>query len=413
MKMFSEMMISSRSEAEYCHPPPEETAWPAMSAAPTTLLTSPAGVLARFLWNRSGSAAGSFANAWAEPTSTSPNADPANATAPTGLDRWNTTASPMPMQEPLHPGMRAGVASRMIRLPFRSTVTGTGFPTGWARIATPSWVQLCTGVSPTAITVSPALIPAALAGEACLLPAQEPWLYALRLAGTHALPPPIALVFAFSLIRPIPSARASRSTNESAKCMNEPATMTMARCQAGLFRIERGSSAGSTSSRLVIPVIRTKAPNGRALMPYSVSPRVVDHRGGPEPMKNWVACMPNFLAVRKCPASCRITEIRMATTKMTTPSRKLILPCLPPCGGAGSSRVPGASQLARPAPCPALRGEHVVQRHGLRARASMGRDYPRNSIDGPVEAEPAGQDRLDTDLVGGVVDGRGGPAGAP
>src|ERR1700684_1080850 len=255
MKMFSEMMISNRAEAEYRQPPPEETAWPAMSAAPTTLLTSPAGVLDRFFLNRSGRAAGSFPNASAEPTSTSPNDDPANATAPTGLDRWNTTASPMPMQEPLHPGILAGVASRVIRLPFRSTVTGTGFPIGWARIATPSWVQLCTGVPPTAMTVSPALIPAALAGEVCLLPTQEPWLYALRLTGTQALTPPLALLFAFSLTRPIPSASASRSTNASAKCMNEPATMTMARCQAGLFRIERGSSAGSTSSRLVIPVI--------------------------------------------------------------------------------------------------------------------------------------------------------------
>src|SRR5580698_2508294 len=205
MKIFSEMMISSRSEAEYRHPPPDETAWPAMSAAPTTLLTSPAGVFDRFLLNRSGSAAGSFANASAEPTSTSPNADPANATAPTGLDRWNTTASPMPMQEPLHPGMWAGVASRMIRLPFRSTVTGTGFPTGWARIATPSWVQLCTGLPPTAMILSRALITAALAGELPLLPAQEPASYALRLGGTQALTAPIALVFAFSLTRPIPS----------------------------------------------------------------------------------------------------------------------------------------------------------------------------------------------------------------
>src|SRR6202451_1209138 len=265
MKIFSEMMISSRSETEYCHPPPEETAWPAMFAAPTTLLTSPAGVLARFLLNRSGSAAGSFANASAEPTNTSPNDDPANATAPTGPDRWNTTASPMPMQEPLHPGILAGVASRVIRLPSRSTVTDTGFPIGWARIATPSCVQLCTGVPPTAMILSPALIPAALAGEACLLPTQEPWLYALRLTGTQALTPPIALVFGFSLIRPIPSASASSSTTASAKCMNEPATMTMARCQAGLFRIERGSSAGSASAGVVMPGVPKKGADRQAL----------------------------------------------------------------------------------------------------------------------------------------------------
>ncbi len=200
-------------------------------------------------------------------------------------------------------------------------------------MAVPSWTQLCTGWPAIAMILSPDLRPAWRAGDLPGLPEQDPWSNAFRLAGTQVLIEPTVVLL--SLACPIPSARNSSSTNAIAKCMNEPATMTTARCQAGLLRIERGSSAGSTSSSVVIPVIRTKAPNGRALIPYSVSPRVVDQMVCPKPMKNWVAFMPNFLAVRKCPASCRITEISTATTKMTTPSAKLILPCLPPCQPPG------------------------------------------------------------------------------
>jgi hypothetical protein len=54
-------------------------------------------------------------------------------------------------------------------------------------------------------------------------------------------------------------------------------------------------------------------------MPYSVSPRVVDHRVGPKPMKYFVAFMPNRLAATKWPLSCSITENSRATRKMTQP----------------------------------------------------------------------------------------------
>ena len=151
------------------------------------------------------------------------------------------------------------------------------------------------------------------------------------------------MVVVLSLACPIPMARISSSTKASAKCMNEPATMTIARCQAGLLRIERGSSAGSTSSSVVMPVIRTNAPNGRALTPYSVSPRVVDHRVGPKPTKNWVAFMPNFLAVRKCPASCKITEMRMPTTNRTMPKAKAML-----CRASRKSATRIAAATSRP-----------------------------------------------------------------
>ena len=46
-------------------------------------------------------------------------------------------------------------------------------------------------------------------------------------------------------------------------------------------------------------MILTKPPSGTALMPYSVSPFCLDHRVGPNPAKNWVAFMPNLLAVTR------------------------------------------------------------------------------------------------------------------
>ncbi len=56
----------------------------------------------------------------------------------------------------------------------------------------------------------------------------------------------------------------------------------------------------SSSVRLAggnIPTMRTKPPSGTALIPYSVSPRRVDHRVLPNPTMNSVHLMPNILAV--------------------------------------------------------------------------------------------------------------------
>jgi len=50
---------------------------------------------------------------------------------------------------------------------------------------------------------------------------------------------------------------------------------------------------------VVMPVIFTNPPSGRALTPYSVSPRRNDQMVEPKPTKNWVACMRNALAVTK------------------------------------------------------------------------------------------------------------------
>ena len=79
-----------------------------------------------------------------------------------------------------------------------------------------------------------------------------------------------------------------------------------------------------------MPTIFTNPPAGMALTPYSVSPFVRDQSVGPKPRKNWVAFMPNFLAVAKWPNSCSMTETDSATMKMIQPTSTLIRRRLPP-----------------------------------------------------------------------------------
>ena len=86
-------------------------------------------------------------------------------------------------------------------------------------------------------------------------------------------------------------------------------------------------------------------------MPYSVSPRVVDHRVGPKPMKYFVAFMPNRLAATKWPLSCSITENSRATRKMTQPIWST-------CGSSYLLPV----ELSRPCPRPGVHREHVLER---------------------------------------------------
>ena len=201
----------------------------------------------------------------------------------------------------------------------------TGDPGRTARIALPSWVQLLTGLPSKAITLSPGCSPASLAGDGWSDAVQMPLSSWVTLAATQELIVPSWVVLSFSM--PMPSARPKISKKASTKCMNEPAQSTMIRCQAGWRRNDLGSSAGSsTSSSECIPMILTKPPNGRALIPYSVSPRQVDHRVGPKPTKNLVTFMPNFFAVTKCPVSCSITEKSRATMKMTQPIRSIRRP---------------------------------------------------------------------------------------
>ena len=67
-------------------------------------------------------------------------------------------------------------------------------------------------------------------------------------------------------------------------CMSEPAVMTNNRRGYDFERYERSSSAGSQSSKLLMPMMRTKAPSGMARTPYSSSPRFLLHRRGPKPI---------------------------------------------------------------------------------------------------------------------------------
>ena len=88
--------------------------------------------------------------------------------------------------------------------------------------------------------------------------------------GTQVTTPPTVVVLVFWM--PTASGIAMSRMRASRKCMIEPATRTITRCQAGCLRKDRGSSAGSTSSIEVMPTIFTKPPAGIALTPYSVSP---------------------------------------------------------------------------------------------------------------------------------------------
>src|SRR5699024_4885371 len=59
---------------------------------------------------------------------------------------------------------------------------------------------------------------------------------------------------------------------------------------------------------------------GMALMPYSVSPFLVDHRVLPNPIMYWVTRTLKSFAGSRCPISCRAIEAAIPTTMMRMPS---------------------------------------------------------------------------------------------
>ena len=66
--------------------------------------------------------------------------------------------------------------------------------------------------------------------------------------------------------------------------------------------------------------MRTYPPAGMAFTPYSVSPRLTDHKRGPNPTKYSVTFMPDHFAVTKWPSSCSITmAIRMTMKSRRSP----------------------------------------------------------------------------------------------
>ena len=92
-----------------------------------------------------------------------------------------------------------------------------------------------TGCPAIEMTLSLAWIPATSAGEAGWPGAHAaPLSRALTDLGRHLVIAPIELVPG----TPMATASRNSSTKASAKCMNDPATSTMARCQPGLLRNE-------------------------------------------------------------------------------------------------------------------------------------------------------------------------------
>jgi hypothetical protein len=115
-------------------------------------------------------------------------------------------------------------------------VTVTGVPAGWARMAAPSWSQVCTGLPASAMILSPARRPDLTAGDAGSDLTQ---VVALMLFGTHgSMVPTVAAEL--SVAWPMPTARMNSSTKASTKCMNDPAASTMIRCQPGWRPNDRG-----------------------------------------------------------------------------------------------------------------------------------------------------------------------------
>jgi hypothetical protein len=74
-----------------------------------------------------------------------------------------------------------------------------------------------------------------------------------------------------------------------------------------------------------MPTIFTNPPAGIALMPYSVSPRVIDHSVGPKPTKNFVALNPSSFAAMKWPASWIMITTSSATMNRTMPRLTCLL----------------------------------------------------------------------------------------
>ncbi len=259
----------------------------------------------------------------------------------------------------------ASVVCRVSVFPSRWTVSVTGPPGLTLRISLVSCVQVATGTPLSDVTLSPTFSPASAAGDLAS-PAEHaaPSVSAFWLDGTQDATVPSCVVLPFSI--PMPSARPKMRTAAITKCMNDPAASTISRCQPGARRKDRASSSGSTSSIEVIPTILTKPPTGSALMPYSVSPRWVDHSVGPNPTKYLVHFMPNRLAITKCPVSCSITETSRATRKISQPSASNF--ANPPITSRRYRAPLRPGQLPCAYPRPGVHREHVVERGRTRTR---------------------------------------------
>jgi len=114
-----------------------------------------------------------------------------------------------------------------------------------------------------------------------------------------------------------------------------------------------------------MPTMRTKAPSGSALTPYSVSPRRKLHSRGPKKRKNWVAFIPVQRAVRKWPSSWRKidttrpttnTKIQMLTNASHTNRARMAAiasqPCQPPASASSPFSVTAPPAMISPRALP-------------------------------------------------------------
>ena len=116
------------------------------------------------------------------------------------------------------------------------------------------------------------------------------------------------------------------------------------------------------------------------MRPYSVSPRLNDQMVGPKPTKYRVTFMPKRLAVSMCPASCRLTEIRMASANSDDPEQ--IRHQAPFADAPRSiSRALG--------PRPRLGGEHVLDGTWFGEVGRL-RQHPLDGVHDAQERQPTG-----------------------
>src|SRR6478752_4321529 len=159
-----------------------------------------------------------------------------------------------------------------------------------------------------------------------------------------------------------------------------------------------------------------------ALRPYSVSPRLVDQTVGPKPIMYWVTLTPNFLAGTRCPISCSAMLSATPTTTTRTPRKNSTSPLSHPPPVNPIRCVPRSQVTVEhieresggdgPPGCgagPGVGGEDVAEGEVADVRDRLGGirvDDPGDGVDDVDEADAAVVERVDGDLVGGVVDGR-------
>src|SRR3954447_23562296 len=91
-----------------------------------------------------------------------------------------------------------------------------------------------------------------------------------------------------------------------------------------------------------------------ALMPYSVSPRRLDHTVGPKPTMNCGTRIPNRPAQKKCPNSWKPIENSSPIAKAAMPRTVRRTPLRSASGDDAPGVLPG----------PLLRGQHVLDAGG-------------------------------------------------